>query len=304
MLISRGIVIIFTVLLGQRGSALVEHASKDHETAKPDTHTAGWPLGKVNRHNRSAHKIDFRCGTNHGAVPFLPSEPVVVVAQDYVLLTASASARELGFLVPPSDATKGRIPLSLSGEFLLPPWGDWKISPPLLRQELRRGLTLDRYMEPDAADITPAGCQPNRSKRGAESAPLDAQSKIDSIVLNVPVADVYAHCSRFEELPRFITSLRDVQKIDETHFSFTSMLDGQEYRTVVQIVLRIPERRIAWQAMPDNFPRGVVLFEPLSNRTTEITVRLRSSIESATLAKVTRDYLTNFKRALERTSMP
>jgi hypothetical protein len=147
-----------------------------------------------------------------------------------VLLTASASARELGFLVPPSDATKGRIPLPPRGEFLLPPLGDWKISRPLLRQELRRGLTLSRYIDPDAADITPAGRQPNRSKKETESAPLDAQSQIDSIVL--------------------------------------------------------------------------VLFEPLSNRTTEITVRLRSSIESATLAKVTRDYLTNFKRVLEGTSTP
>src|ERR1700722_5065096 len=159
-------------------------------------------------------------------------------------------------------------------------------------------------MEADAANNAPTGRPPNRSKKEAESAPLDAHSETDSIFLNAPVADVYSYCSRFEELPRFITSLRDVQKIDETHFSFTSLLDGKEYRTVVQIVLRIPERRIAWQAMPDNFPRGVVLFEPLSNRTTEITVRLRSSIESATLAKVTRDYLTNFKRVLERTSTP
>src|SRR5260370_8207483 len=154
-------------------------------------------------------------------------------------------------------------------------------------------------MEPDAADITPAGRQPNRSKKEAESAPLDAQSEIDSIVLNAPVADVYAYCSRFEELPRFITSLRDVQKIDETHFSFTSLLDGKEYRTVVQIVLRIPERRIAWQAMPDNFPRGVVLFDPLSNRPTEITVRLRSSIEPATLAKLTRHPPTTSQPLLE-----
>jgi hypothetical protein len=222
------------------------------------------------------------------------------MAQDYVLLTASASARELGFLVPPSDATKGRIPLSPRGEFLLPPLGDWKISLPLLRQELRRGLTLNRYMEPDAADITPAGRQPNRSKKEAESAPLDAHSKVDSIVLNAPVADVYAYCARFEELPRFITSVRDVQKIDETHFSFTSLLDGEEHTTVLQIVLRVPERRIAWQAISDNFPRGVILFEPLSDRTTEITVRIRSSIEPAKLAKVTRDYLTNFKRVLER----
>jgi uncharacterized membrane protein len=93
--------------------------------------------------------------------------------------------------------------------------------------------------------------------------------------------------------------LRDVEKVDETHFSLTSVIGGEEHRTVLQIVLRVPERRIAWQAISDNFPRGVVVFEPLSDRTTEITVRLRSSIEPATLAKVTRDYLTNFKRVVE-----
>jgi hypothetical protein len=65
-------------------------------------------------------------------------------------------------------------------------------------------------------------------------------------------------------------------------------------------VLRVPERRIAWQAMPDDFPRGVILFEPLSNRTTEVTVRLRSSMEPTGLAKVTRVYLTNFKRVVEQ----
>jgi uncharacterized membrane protein len=134
--------------------------------------------------------------------------------------------------------------------------------------------------------------------------PFGAHSKIDSIVLNAPVADVYACCSRFEELPRFITSLQDVQKIDETHFSFTSLLDGKEYRTVLQIVLRVPERRIAWQAMTNSFPRGVILFEPLSDRTTEITVKLRSSIEPAKLAQTTRDYLTNFKRVVEEASAP
>ncbi len=150
-------------------------------------------------------------------------------------------------------------------------------------------------MEPDAADTTPTGRQPNRPEKEIES----AHCEINSIVVNAPAADVYSYCSRFEELPRFITSLRDVQKIDETHFSFTSLLDGKEHTTVLQIVLRVPERRIAWQAISDNFPRGVILFEPLSDRTTEITVRLRSSIEPAKLAKVAREYLTNFKRVVE-----
>src|SRR4029077_14331074 len=71
-------------------------------------------------------------------------------------------------------------------------------------------------MQPDAADTTPTGRQPNRPQKEIESAPLYAHSQIDSIVLNAAVADVYAYC--FEELPRFITSLRDVQKIDENTF--------------------------------------------------------------------------------------
>jgi uncharacterized membrane protein len=155
-------------------------------------------------------------------------------------------------------------------------------------------------MEPDAADINPTGCQPNKHKNEIESAPFYAHCEIDSVVLNAPVADVYAYCFRFEELPRFITSLRDVQKVDETHFSLTSVIGGEEQTTVLQIVLRVPERRIAWQTIPDNFPRGDILLEPLSHRTTEITVRLRWNIEPATLAKQAREYLSNFKRVVER----
>jgi uncharacterized membrane protein len=152
-------------------------------------------------------------------------------------------------------------------------------------------------MEPNAADKTPTDPKPNEAQPDPEAATFGAHCEVQSIVVNAPVADVYGHWYRFEELPRFITSLRDVQKIDETHFSFTSLL---EEKIVLQIVLRVPERRVAWQTISDNFPRGVALFEPLSDRATEITVKLRSSTEPATLAKVTREYLTNFKRVVEQ----
>jgi uncharacterized membrane protein len=155
-------------------------------------------------------------------------------------------------------------------------------------------------MQPNPADITPTDPEPNEAKRGTEPAIFDVHPEIHSIVVNAPVEDVYGYCARFEELPRFITSLRDVQKIDETHFLFTSLLEGEEHKTVLQIVLRVPERRIAWQVISDKFPRGVVLFEPLSDRTTETTVKVRSRIAPATLAKVTREYLMNFKRFVEQ----
>jgi uncharacterized membrane protein len=91
-----------------------------------------------------------------------------------------------------------------------------------------------------------------------------------------------------------------VQRIDETHFSVASVLDNKASRTVLHIVLRVPERRIAWRAMSDDFPRGVILFEQLSDRSTKVTVRLRCSMQSAELAKVTQEYLANFKQFVEQ----
>jgi hypothetical protein len=63
--------------------------------------------------------------------------------------------------VPPPNATKGQIPLSLRAELLLPLLGDWKSLPPLLGQELTPGLTLNRYMEAGVADIIFSGSQPD-----------------------------------------------------------------------------------------------------------------------------------------------
>jgi uncharacterized membrane protein len=128
-------------------------------------------------------------------------------------------------------------------------------------------------------------------------------SEIRSIVLNAPVTDVYRHSCCFEQLPQFIESLVNIQKIDDTHFWLTTSHSGAQQRTMLQIVLRVPERRIAWQASCNEFSQGVILFEPLTQNRTEITLKLRSTIEPAILARATRDYLINFKQFVERSTL-
>lgn len=138
-----------------------------------------------------------------------------------------------------------------------------------------------------------------RQKQQKHHQPLQC-TEIKSIVLDVPVKDVYACCCRVEELPRFIKSLRDVQKIDDTHFLLTHVVDNEPRRIALQIILRVPERRLAWQAISLHFPRGVILFEPLSDQRTEITIQLCcSDIEPVTLGSITRNYLISFKRFVE-----
>ena len=153
-------------------------------------------------------------------------------------------------------------------------------------------------MESGSADNP--GDEPLGAKRDHRPRKSKVHSVVRSIALNAPVTDVYEHCCRFEQLPQFIDSLINLQKVDATHFWLTtSDVDGQR-RTMLHIVLRVPERRIAWQASCSEFSQGVILFEPLSQNKTEITLKLRSTIEPATLAQATRDYLINFKQFVEQ----
>jgi uncharacterized membrane protein len=154
-------------------------------------------------------------------------------------------------------------------------------------------------MESDSPDINP-GDEPVGAKRDHRPNQSKVHSEIRSIALNAPVTDVYGHSCRFEQLPQFIESLINVQKIDDTHFWLTTSHGSGQRRSMLQIVLRVPERRIAWQASCSEFSQGAILFEPLSRNRTEITLKLRSTIEPAILARATRDYLINFKRFVEQ----
>ena len=142
--------------------------------------------------------------------------------------------------------------------------------------------------------------EPLGAKRDHRPSKSKVHSVVRSIALNAPVTDVYKHCCRFEHLSHFIESLINVQKVDDTHFWLTTSDVSGQRRTMLQIVLRVPERRIAWQASCNEFSQGVILFEPLSQNKTEITLKLRSTIEPAMLAQTTRDYLINFKQFVEQ----
>lgn len=121
-----------------------------------------------------------------------------------------------------------------------------------------------------------------------------------SIMVNAPVSSLYQVCLRFEELPRFITSVRNVERISDTRFSCSSDINGEEITRVVDIVMRVPDRRLAWQAVSDQFRVGVVFFDPVLGGTTKVTVKVRSIVEPVRLTGSLRHYLRNFKRFVEQ----
>jgi uncharacterized membrane protein len=120
-----------------------------------------------------------------------------------------------------------------------------------------------------------------------------------SITVNAPVAEVYEWWLRFEELPKFIKSLGKAQRIDDTHFSFSNIRDGKEQRGVIEVIQQIPERKIAWRTIGDGIGLGVVLFEPRSDTSTQITLKLRSVFDPSISGQSADEYLQNFKQLIE-----
>src|ERR1700736_5501875 len=131
------------------------------------------------------------------------------------------------------------------------------------------------------------------------SGPIPVNAAEKSIIVNAPVAEVYERWLCFEEIPKFIKSLGNFQRIDDTHFSFSNIRDGKEERGVIEVIRQIPERRIAWRTIADNVGLGVVSFEPLSETATEITLKLRSAFDPSISGQSAEEYLQNFKQLIE-----
>jgi uncharacterized membrane protein len=119
------------------------------------------------------------------------------------------------------------------------------------------------------------------------------------VVVKAPLDRVYEQWSRIEDLPKFIPPLREVRRIDDTHFSYTWHPNGDEQRGVFHIVLQIPGRRIAWRTMCEGFMSGVVSFEPQSQKETEVTLKIRSIFDPPSLSQRVEEYLRNFKQLIE-----
>jgi uncharacterized membrane protein len=128
---------------------------------------------------------------------------------------------------------------------------------------------------------------------------IDVNADRQSIVVNAAATELYRHCLQFDELPRFITSITKINKISDACFSCTSIIKGEEVTSQVEIIMRVPDRRIAWHAVSDQFRVGVVFFDPLPSGATRMTVKVRSIIEPVMLSGALRIYLGNFKRLVE-----
>jgi uncharacterized membrane protein len=141
---------------------------------------------------------------------------------------------------------------------------------------------------------------PDNAIQTMGSAALEMNAARQSVIVKASIDEVYEQWSRVEDLPKFITPLRNVRRLDDARFSYTWHPNGNEQQGIFHIVLRVPGRRIAWRSMSDGFMSGVVCFEPRSDQETEITLKIRSIFDPPRLLRRVEEYLGNFKRLVEK----
>ena len=126
-----------------------------------------------------------------------------------------------------------------------------------------------------------------------------------SIVVKAPIGSVYRRWVRFEEFPKFMTVVKEVQKLDANHFFIAIAHNGKRYEGMLEIMLRVPDRRLAWRVLAgkspsDHLATGVVSFTSRSDRSTCVTLKVSSSFGgSGTVSRRVTKYLKNFKRLAE-----
>jgi uncharacterized membrane protein len=119
-----------------------------------------------------------------------------------------------------------------------------------------------------------------------------------SIVVNAPVAKVYERWLRGEDFPKFITAIKSSRRLDATHFIISVSLNGQQHEAVFEFVLRVPERRLVWRAVGDQYAAGVVSFTPRSDQITSVALTIMSTSGGIISHRIGR-YLQNFKVLIE-----
>ncbi len=113
-------------------------------------------------------------------------------------------------------------------------------------------------------------------KRGTER----ASGTKESIDVDVPVSTAYNQWTQFEDFPKFMSSVKEVRQLDDTHLHWRAEVAGKEREWDTEITEQIPDKRIAWRSTSGPWNAGVVTFHKLAEAKTRVMLQMDYEPES------------------------
>ena len=95
-----------------------------------------------------------------------------------------------------------------------------------------------------------------------------------SIEVNVPVRAAYNQWTQFEEFPKFMEGVKQVQQLDDKHLHWKADIGGKEKEWNAEITEQIPDQRIAWTSRGGAMNAGVVTFHRLSDSRSKVMLQM------------------------------
>lgn len=92
--------------------------------------------------------------------------------------------------------------------------------------------------------------------------------------IDIPVRQVYNQWTQFEDYPSFMSGVKSVRQIDDTHMHWVVNVAGVEREFDAEIVEQLPDQRIAWQSLDEPQHAGVVTFHSLNDEQSRIRLQL------------------------------
>ena len=96
----------------------------------------------------------------------------------------------------------------------------------------------------------------------------------ESIDIDVPVAVVYNQWTQFESFPQFMDGVERVEQKTDTRLHWVAEIAGSKREWDAEITEQHPDHRVAWKALEQDGPDGVVTFHKLDDTKTRVMVQM------------------------------
>ena len=96
----------------------------------------------------------------------------------------------------------------------------------------------------------------------------------ESIDVMVPVQTAYNQWTQFEEFPKFMSNVKEVRQIDDTHLHWVAEIAGRRKEWDAVITEQTPDQRIAWTNTDGAKNAGVVTFHRIGEAHTRVMVQM------------------------------
>jgi len=103
-----------------------------------------------------------------------------------------------------------------------------------------------------------------------------------SIEVRCPVRAAYNQWTQFEEFPKFMSGVKEVKQLDDTHVHWHAEIWGKDKEWDAEIIEQVPDQRIAWRSTSGDAPNsGSVRFEPVGQDSTRVKLTMEYEPQGA-----------------------